>query len=421
MHKRPLILVIDDETAILHTLKAALEDEGFFVETTSDGSKALELIGNLIPDVVLLDIFMPHFDGTELLTQIKKEYPSQKVIMISGYGTIPIAIQAIQKGATDFIEKPLNLDYLLEKLSSIKNAQSCEELSDCGDNDYSHHGIVGTSSLFCELMQHVSLISALKEPVIIYGAPGSGKSLLARYMHAKGFCSAGELVTVVCRDHSVVPESLPQKPCTIFFKNIHELQEDGQKAVLALMEKNIQHRFLASSQPNLFKLVQKGTFNKSLFCKLNMTPIEIPSINSRRYDIPLLVDHFITQANLRCQKSVSLNAAAIRLLRNHIWHGDIAHIKTLIDSCVMLAQTEDKVLGVSDIRALIPERATDFVEEQRFSRFNSLQHATEIFQQQYILHLLKRYRYDTMQLAEFLQIPVSKLQDKMVELQINMR
>src|SRR5580700_377542 len=116
MNDRPLLLVVDDEPAILHMLKQSLEDEHYAVQTLSDGHKTLETIGKLVPDLVLLDIFMPNCNGIDMLTKIKQEYPSQPVMMISGFGTIQIATDAIKKGAVDFIEKPFNFDDILAKI-----------------------------------------------------------------------------------------------------------------------------------------------------------------------------------------------------------------------------------------------------------------------------------------------------------------
>ncbi len=119
-HQEPSLLIIDDEEAMLETLQASLQDEGFVVQPLNAGSNTLDAIGTLVPDAVLLDIFMPNINGLELLERIKREYPVQPVIIISGYGTVPMAVDALKKGARDFIEKPLNLEEVLTKLSFLK-------------------------------------------------------------------------------------------------------------------------------------------------------------------------------------------------------------------------------------------------------------------------------------------------------------
>ena len=127
---QPLILIIDDEQAILKTLQDALTDEDYKVITLDEGQKALHTIGEIIPDLILLDIFMPNCNGLKLLSQIKKEFPDQKIIIISGFGNIPIAIEAIKNGAIDFIEKPLNLDEILHKISFLKEKLTPENYRD---------------------------------------------------------------------------------------------------------------------------------------------------------------------------------------------------------------------------------------------------------------------------------------------------
>ncbi len=425
-NNRPLILIIDDEPAILKTLKAALEDENCIVETLADGSKVLEMVGQLVPDLVLLDIFIPKYNGLDLLSAIKKEYPSQKVIIISGYGTIPIAIDAIKKGALDFIEKPLNLDEILTKIAFLKDHNHThfvfkKATPQAYSSDCSSCGIVGASALFCELVHHASLIAPIGQPVLIYGPSGSGKSMMARYIHVKSHHVQEAFNVITCTTLKHLPENINLMHGTLFFKNIHELSSVVQKELLDYLTGNhgANQRIIASSMANLFTLVHNGLFNPSLFCKLNVTPIEIPSINKRRYDIPLLVDCFLNEANTTYNKNITLTPAAIRFLRNHFWVGDIAQIKSLIDITVKTTKQASSNINVDELLALIPGSATEILEEQEFSRFNSLQQATEKFQQHYLMHLLKLHRYDTTQLAEFLQIPVAKLYDTMIKLHIN--
>jgi DNA-binding NtrC family response regulator len=415
---QPLILIIDDETAILKTLKDALEDENFCVETLDDGSKVLETIGKLVPELVFLDIFLPNYNGIELLSRIKKEYPTQNVIMISGFGTISLALDAIKKGALDFIEKPLNLDEILNKIAFLKNQHSPEFPHDEATTTHGSN-FIGASALFCELMHHTTLIAPLDLPTVIYGPTGSGRSLLAKTIHAKSKHANGSFIEINCETMPDLSSDLDQKTGTIFLKNIHELSTTGQKKVLSILD-NKRVRIVASSLPHLFTLAQTGKFNKSLFCKLSVTPLEIPSINKRRYDIPLLVDHFVNQANEQYKKNIALTPAAIRLLRNYTWTGDVAQIKTIINTIAQIT-IDQTIIDAATLCMLLPENTSSFIGEQLFSRFNSLQQATDAFEQRYLLHLLKKYRYNTNQLAEFLQIPVSQLHDKMIKLQIDQR
>lgn len=426
MEKKPLILVIDDEPAILQTLKESLEDEQFHVQTLADGSNVIQTIGALIPDLVLLDIFLPKYNGLDLLTQIKKEYPAQNVMMISGFGTISIAIDAIKKGAKDFIEKPLNLDEILTKISYLKKSltphRAQSNTASSKKRDPQSFGIMGASSLFNELIHYVSIVAPLNLPILMYGPTGSGKTMLAQYIHANSSMSDHEFIMLNGTSLTDIPKTVLQKTGTLFIKNIHDLDQTVQKQILQYLEQdNSTLRLITSSTPNLFKLVQDGIFNKSLFCKLNQTPIEIPSINKRRYDIPLLVSHFLKSLNEKNDTVLDISPTAIRLLRNHVWTGDIAQIKTVIETLYAIQSPTSEIIEADSLEKLFSECSQEFVEEQLYSRFNSIEQATDAFQQRYLSHLLKTYRYDFAQLAEFLKIPTTQLHDTMVKLHINVK
>jgi DNA-binding NtrC family response regulator len=328
MSTRPLVLLVDDETNILHTLKAVLEDEQFLVEVIDSGSKVIDTIGKLIPDIVLLDIFLPNYNGLELLEQIKREYPAQDVIMISGFGTIPIATQALRAGARDFIEKPLNLDDVLAKLDYLKKQPAAKITTNIPG------GLIGQSALFKEIINALSLVAPLNIPLIIYGPTGSGKSLMAKYVHDHSPQSKLPFVVVNGSQIDRFDEALLTGPGTLFIKNIHMLQPEAQSSLLGFIKTHSAVRVIASSLPTLFSQVQQGSFSMQLFCALNSTPLEIASINKRRYDIPLLVNTFLEQANSQLRKNVQLTPATIRALRNHAWRNDVAEIKFFIFSLV---------------------------------------------------------------------------------------
>ncbi len=426
MDTNPLLLIVDDEPAILHTLKQALEDEQYTVETLADGQQTLEKVGALVPDLVLLDIFMPQCNGLELLINIRREYPAQKVMMISGYGTVAIATEAIKKGASDFIEKPLNLDEILDKIAYLKNPHKPKDVSKASDAmpyDFQRLGIVGASSMFAELMQHISLLAPLNLPVLLYGPRGSGKTLVARYLHAKSAQNKNLFNVLDCATKpsiSVLTAALATKG-TLVLKHIDALSCEGQALVyLALTTAALSCRVVATSTTELFKHVYNGTFNASLFGTLQAAPIEIPSLNKRRYDIPLLVSHFINDSNKLHTKSLALTAAAIRLLRNHFWIGDVAELESFIEILVTTTPDRNTVIDAADVCRLLPENNIAFVEEQLYTRFASLDHATQTFQKRYLKHLLKTHRYDTQHLASFLKVPITQLRDTMVELQITL-
>ncbi len=414
VYPEPSLLIIDDEEAILETLQASLQDEGFVVQTLNDGSKTLDTIGTLVPDAVLLDIFMPNINGLDLLEKIKREYPVQPVIIISGYGTVPMAVDAIKKGARDFIEKPLNLEEILTKLSFLKEdspAQSPIEHQDI--LNLNHFGIVGQSELFLEFMTQVRKTASLKIPALIYGLQGTGKSLIAQYL---AFCHFGQnkaFKIIDCTQQDNFQNNLIPINGALFFKNIQELSSNNQKKVLEfIIAHDATTKIIASALPDLFTRMQHGFFNNMLFYKLNSIPLEIVPLNKRRYDIPLLTDHFLSKANALLEKSALLNTRSIRILRNHSWLGNITQLKNVIDCAVASTTDQNRVITPEMITSYLPESSIFFAEEQSFTQFNSLNHATEQFEKKYLLYLLKKHRYNLEQLSEFLKVPLAELKTK---------
>ncbi|MFH1831923.1 MAG: response regulator [bacterium] len=429
MNKKPVILVIDDEEAILKTLQEVLEDEGYIVQTVADASKAIAVIGKFIPDLIFLDIFMPNINGLDLLERIKKEFPQQKVIIISGFGNIPMALQAVSKGAVDFIEKPLNLDDILSKVADLKQNSSDLDSEINYEHDYENYGIVGKSFLFQELMYHVRKIEALNLPLLIYGPHGSGKSLIASYVHRKNLktceLSSARFIEINCAgepdfgllDSYIIDTSSK----TLYFKNIQALSLEHQKKILSLIEQcdfNVV-KIIASSTASLFDLVRKERFSSALFHKLNMIPVEIPSLCKRRFDIPLLINYFVNIENGLQAKSVIFSNSSVRLMRNYTWLGNVAQLRSCIKKIVCLAPEGDFVVMPDVLRKYLGEKDTQFIDEQVFITFNTLQDATKAFEKNFLLYHLKNSHYDLGQVCERLNLEVPQLRAKLLALNID--
>jgi two-component system, NtrC family, nitrogen regulation response regulator NtrX len=454
MNNKPLILVIDDESTILKTLKEILEEENFLVETLSDGNKAIDAIGKLIPDLVLLDIFMPNCNGINLLEQIKTEYPQQKIIMISGFGSITIAVEALKKGALDFIEKPLNLDEILSKINFLKNKNLKQEKNKNNQQDLKDFGIVGSSYLFLELIQQINKIINLKFPLLIYGEHGTGKSLLTKYIHKNSNLKDKKLVTINCSNLQQkefiekIEDFYSNKKGTLYIKHINNLDLNSQKKLLKIIEKNEaltkkhnnlnnasnkistkqlseinnlnKTRLIVSSTTSIYKLIKSNLFNSSLYYKLNVTPLEIPPLNKRKYDIPLFCDYFLNKENKKSKKNVVLSTKAIRLLRNHNWTANVLELKNLIERIVITSKT-DNVVTDQELITLLGEKQTQLIEEQSFLRFSSLKQATTEFEKNYLLYLLKKNKFDLKQTSDLIDLTTIQLRDKLLKLNIDLK
>ncbi|MBU4269413.1 response regulator [Candidatus Dependentiae bacterium] len=447
MNNDPLILVIDDEQPILKSLNDILSDEGYQVETLNDGNKSIDLIGKLIPDLVLLDIFMPNCNGIKTLEQIKKEYPNINVIMISGFGNISIAIECLKKGALDFIEKPLNLDEILTKIKFLNNKKNIDQTNLNLENSSinTNPKIIGQSYLFLELVQQINQIKDLLYPLLIYGEHGTGKSLFVEYLHKNSIFKNADLITINCSSFnnkeitdiinnfyktkdphpaSVIPDLIRDPVLNnnsiLYIKHINKLSPENQNLLLKYLEqnKNSQKKLIASSLEDLYFLVKNNLFNGALFHLLNITPIEVPSLNKRRYDIPLLCDYFLKENNNTNNKSIIFDTKAIRILRNHDWTGNVTELKNLISYIVKATKENDKIIDDLDLTKYIEEKKLDFIEEQTFTKFNSLKEATNSFEKKYLFYLLKKNMYDIKQTANILNMSVIQLKEKIQKLNL---
>lgn len=424
MKTKPLILIIDDEDAILKSLQQALQDEEYHVEILQNPALALSLIGQLIPDLILLDISMPHINGIDLLKQIKKEYPAQDVIMISGYGTIPTALDSIKNGARDFIEKPLNLDEILTKIEYLQQPISTQEIQDQNHNNFFRYGIVGESYLFLELMNQLLKIAPLKLPVLLYGPHGSGRSLLAEFVHNQsGY--PGTISQLDCSsefDEKLI-DQLFEKPGSIYIKNIQQLSLSFQKKLLSPLETSdpIKTRIIVSATPDLYEYVQNQAFNVTLFYKLNVTPLEIPALNKRRHDIPLLVAYFCEEIKKSQKKTLIFPHSSIRILRNKDWAGNILELKQFVEKIGLHVKDDYCVITPEELQKYLTEKDLQFIQEQTFTTFVSLNDARNQFEKNFITYLLKKNCYNLTQVSDRLHIDVPLLKSKLLELNIDFK
>ena len=338
MYAQPLVLIIDDELAILETLQGALQDEGYQVQTLADGSKVLDAVGKYIPDLILLDIFLPHHNGIALLESIKKEFPQQQVMMISGFGNIPMALEATSKGALDFIEKPLSLFDILPKIEFLKKKDRSKKQKTAVSNA-TRFGIIGQSFLFKELISHVEQLAQLPFSLLIYGAHGTGKTLFAQYIHSQSRAANAPCTIIKCNQQTVFAPETFNHSGSLVLAHIDLLSVVEQKKVADYMSATSSCRVMATSSQPLAQTTLQGTFNEQLFYKLNIVPIEIPSLEKRRFDIPLLADFFINSANKLHAKEIMFTPSGIRFLRNYCWNNNVRELKDFIYA--LIKQTDD--------------------------------------------------------------------------------
>ncbi|MEJ2040099.1 MAG: sigma-54 dependent transcriptional regulator, partial [Desulfosarcinaceae bacterium] len=326
----PTILIVDDEASIVQSLSGLLLDEGFEISTASNGYEALQQIESEVPDLILLDIWMPGLDGIETLKEIKARYPQVQVVMITGHGTIETAVQATKYGAYDFIEKPLSIDKVIVAINNALNFRRLEE-----ENRYlrkktiEKHSITGDCEPIKLLRQGIAKVAPSESWVLIKGENGTGKELVARTIHHMSARAAHAMIAVNC---AAIPEELIESELfghekgafagantkkigkfeladkgTIFLDEIGDMSLKTQAKILrVLQEKQFQRvggsrtlvvdvRVIAATNKDLEAEIAKGIFREDLYYRLNVVPLEVPPLRERRVDIPLLMKVFFTE------------------------------------------------------------------------------------------------------------------------------
>jgi two-component system nitrogen regulation response regulator NtrX len=368
----PSILIVDDEPSILQSLQGLLADEGFEVSTAANGYEALKSIEQESPDLVLLDIWMPGIDGIETLKEIKKNNPFIQVIIVTGHGTIETAVKATKLGAFDLIEKPLSFDKIVVSINNALNFRRLEE-----ENKYlrkktiEKHSISGDCEAVQLLKQQIAAVAPSESWVLIKGENGTGKELVARTIHQLSDRSSSPLVDVNC---AAIPEELIESELfghekgafaaamskkrgkfelanegTIFFDEIADMSLKTQAKILrVLQEKQFQRvggsrtltvnvRVLAATNKNLEQEIEAGNFREDLYYRLNVVPIEVPTLRSRRDDIDRLSKIFLQESakkNRTAEKK--LEPDALTMLVDYPWPGNVRELKNLIERLVIM-------------------------------------------------------------------------------------
>lgn len=376
------ILVIDDERSIRNTLKDILEFEKYKVDVAEDGFKAMELIKITDFDVILCDIKMPGMDGIEVLQKIEELKPDTPVVMISGHGNIDTAVESIKKGAFDFIEKPLDLNRLLITLrNAMDKSTLITETKVLRKKVNKRFEMVGTSPSIQKVLDMVDRVAPTDARVLITGSNGTGKELVARRLHEKSNRAEGPFVEVNC---AAIPSELIESELfghekgaftsavkqrkgkfeqatggTIFLDEIGDMSLSAQAKVLRALQESVitrvggdaqikvDVRVIAATNKNLSKEIENNNFREDLYHRLSVILINVPDLNERLEDIPLLTTYFIEQICAEYgmpQKTIEDDAIAE--LQNIRWTGNIREFRNVIERLIILC---DKIITKDDV------------------------------------------------------------------------
>jgi two-component system, NtrC family, nitrogen regulation response regulator NtrX len=383
------ILIIDDEKAIRKTLSEILGYEGYTIEEAVDGEDGLKKFTATTFDIVLCDIKMPRMDGLEFLEKAKLANPDVPVIMVSGHGTIETAVEAVKKGAYDYISKPPDLNRLLITLrNAVDKTKLVAETKVLRRKVSKVQEMIGDSAAISKIKDTIEKVAPTEARVLITGENGSGKELVARWLHEKSNRNGGQLVEVNC---AAIPSELIESELfghekgsftsaikqrigkfelanggTLFLDEIGDMSLNAQAKVLrALQEgkitrvggdKDIQVdvRVVAATNKNLLAEVDDKNFRLDLYHRLSVILVHVPSLNERKDDIPLLTDRFLTDICNDYGIAVkTIDESAIKLLQQHNWTGNIRELRNVIERLVILS---GKTITPADVAAYVPVR-----------------------------------------------------------------
>ncbi len=373
------ILIVDDDEALRDSLGMFLAAEGFDVVLADGAVKALELLEAAPVDLVLCDLRMPGTDGLELLPQIHRRLPGVTVLMMSAYGSADLAIEAMQRGAYDYLAKPFQPS---EVLLAIRKARERERLRRANallqrdvDRVIGTRPIVAASEAMIRVLELVERAAEYKATILLTGESGTGKEVLARALHAQSGRRDDSFVALNC---GAIPEALLESelfghakgaftgadrarrglfveasggtlfldevgemPLALQVKLLRVLQEEEVRPVGESKPRKVDVRVLAATARNLHQEVAEGRFREDLFYRLNVLHIEVPALRDRREDIPLLVDHFVDSSSRSLGKPIrGVADDALARLTNYAWPGNVRELENVIERAVILADSE---------------------------------------------------------------------------------
>ncbi len=443
------ILLADDEVTFRETFTKVLEEEGFAVTAVCDGKEATDAIMRQPYAVAILDIQMPGSDGISVLREVAAIRPQTRVIMVTAYGTVEMAVEAIKLGACDYVMKPVNFDEMLTKIRQHlryvelerENLKLREELN--GRFDISQ--IIGETRVMKQVFETIRKVAPTRSNVLITGESGTGKELVAHAIHALSATNGGRFIAVNC---SAIPETLLESELfghkrgsftsafedkkglfetarggTLFLDVIGHMPMSCQVKLLRAVEQRqilpvgsttpveVNLRLIAATNRDLAQEIKEGRFREDLYYRLNVVGLHLPALRERREDIPLLVRHFVRKYNAEMGKHCAgVNDSVMKILTDHEWRGNIRELQNVIERAVIFAEGE--TIELVDIGFTGPE-PTAAAEGQE-----DLQSVVRAYEKEQIYRALMKYDWDKAETARALGIGVSSLYRKIDELGI---
>ena len=446
------ILIVDDEADIRTQVAGILEDTGYQTQQASNSTEVLDAMAGRQPALIILDVWLgdSEKDGLQTLEEIRRDYPDQQVVMISGHATFDMAVSATKMGAYDFITKPFKSDVLIHTVErALRELRLQEENSELRRRAGPQtEDIIGTSPIMVRLRRSIEQIAQTDSRALIFGPAGSGKSLVARAIHKASPRARGRFVVLNCatleQDRSDVIffglEPQAGKPRgvgvferahggTLVLEEVGALSRRVQAKIVGLLHDNafrrlggsklveVNSRVLATTTQDLKSEVDAGRFNEDLYYRLNVVPVEVPPLHVRRRDIPGLVRYLMTRIGAeRDQVPPALDPAAIDALEAHDWPGNLWELTNVIERLLLTARgSADNTIKASSIAAAIGEGARNATRwDHTLQVLNQpLREAREAFEREYMQFHLTRFGGNISRTAEFVGMDRAALHRKL--------
>ncbi|GIX11165.1 sigma-54 dependent transcriptional regulator [Elioraea sp.] len=454
------ILIVDDEPDIRMLVTGILRDEGYETREAADSDQAIAAFRARRPSLVILDVWLQgsKLDGLQILETMHREEPVVPVVMISGHGTIETAVQAIQQGAYDFIEKPFKADRLLLVVRrAIEAAQLKRENSELRLRAGAEAEMVGASQAIRELRSAIEKVAPTGSRVLITGPAGAGKEVVARMIHARSRRSEGPFMVLNCAtlnpgrledelfgveagpDPMVQPrragtlehahggtlllDEVADMPLETQGKIVRVLQDQSFERIGGATRVKVDVRVIATTNRDLSAEIAAGRFREDLFYRLNVVPLRVPALRERRDDIPLLARHFLARsAETSGLPLRDLAEDALAVLQAYDWPGNVRQLRNLMDWLLIMAPGEAKEpiraehlppdIGAAAPPVLRPDRSGEIMALP-------LREARELFEKQYLLAQLNRFGGNISRTANFVGMERSALHRKLKSLGVN--
>ncbi|KGM47407.1 sigma-54-dependent transcriptional regulator [Pseudooceanicola atlanticus] len=444
------ILIVDDERDIRELISDILEDEGYATRLAGNSDECMAHLNTEAPSLMILDIWLKdsRMDGIDILKTVKRDNPDIPVVIISGHGNIEIAVAAIKQGAYDFIEKPFNIDQLLVVIRrAMETSRLRRENQQLRRRDTQSAEMVGNSASFRSMMGQLDKVTKSNGRVMLNGPSGSGKEVAARYIHAESNRADGPFVCVSCAsieadrmeevlfgresaDRGIEPGLLEEAHGgVIYFDEVADMPMGTQSKILRVLvdqqflrvggsdKVRVDLRVISSTSRDLEAEIAAGTFRQELYHRLNVVPIDVPSLADRREDIPVLAQYFIDALHKTQGLPMRvLSDEAAALMQTMVWPGNVRQLRNVIERILILGD------GTGEIEAReVPAEDEKPSEDGRVVLSGALatlplREAREAFEREYLLTQINRFGGNISKTAQFVGMERSALHRKLKSL-----